>query len=101
MQVRQIDPRDQTSEIDDPRYRVYFWETLADPLAWSSDEWEISEADVPEVLAWVDANAGGRLASIWVALRIGPGVQLIRLAGVDPTAPDETWPTWAKPFSAG
>jgi hypothetical protein len=23
--VRAVDPRDQTSEVDDPAYRVYFW----------------------------------------------------------------------------
>jgi hypothetical protein len=52
-----VDPRDQTSEVDAPRYRVCFWNGS------DSDEYEITGADVPEVLAWADRSAAGRTYS--------------------------------------
>lgn len=39
MQATPIDPRDQTHEVDDPSYRVFFWDSSS-----SSDEWELTEA---------------------------------------------------------
>ena len=89
MLARPVDPRDQTSEIDDPAYRVYFWAGSA------CDEWELTEADLDEVLAWVAQNSRGRTHSLWVVRRHGPGRELIRLRGIDPPAPADTWPAWA------
>jgi len=45
MDIRPVDPRDITWEIDDPRYRVTFWSapTGGDrAMGWRSDEYEIS-----------------------------------------------------------
>jgi hypothetical protein len=92
VRVTQIDPRDQSWENDGPAYRVYFWTGES-----RCDEWELTEADVDEVLAWADAQAGGRTMSIWVVHRDDDGVGLIRLAGLDPTAAPRVWPSWAVP----
>ncbi len=47
-----VDPRDQTWEVDAPRYRVYFHERSG-----ASDEYEISGANVAEVLTWLRRSA--------------------------------------------
>lgn len=90
-----IDPRDQTSEVDDPAYRAYFWDGTG-----GCDEWELAEADIDEVLDWVRANSRGRRHSLWAVVRSDQDVQLIRLRNIDPTAGPDTWPTWAKEASA-
>ncbi len=99
MRVMPIDPRDQRWESDRPAYRVYFWRSLGpgELSGWESDEWELTETDVDEVLAWADAHAGGRTMSLWVVHRDADGVGLIRLAGLDPTADPQSWPSWASP----
>ena len=82
--VEPVDPRDQTEGVDAPSYRVYFWRGS------HSDEYEITGADVPEVLAWADLGAAGRTYSLWACLpaRDAVGVNLVRLAGWDPPAGD-------------
>jgi hypothetical protein len=57
----------------------------------------LTEADVDEVLAWAGRRAGGRTMSVWVVHRDADGAGLIRLAGIDPTADREAWPSWASP----
>jgi len=49
-----------------PAYRVYFWQSAGsgEGPGWQSDEWELTEADIYEVLAWADARAVGRTMSI-------------------------------------
>ena len=86
-----IDPRDQTSEVYDPAYRAYFWDSPG-----ACDEWELTEADLDEVLAWVQANSNGRPHSLWVVVRSDQRVEPIRLRGIDPPADPSTWPAWAK-----
>ena len=88
-----IDPRDQTWEDDAPSYRVYLWNRSGS----ACEEWEISEADVTEVVAWADEHVGDGTASIWIVQRRADGVGLIRLLGIDPTAPAGTWPSCANP----
>lgn len=95
MQAIPVDPRDQRWESGGPSYRVHFWEPAGD--GWRSEEWELSQADVDEVLAWASARAGGRSMSVWVAHRDSDGLGLIRLAGIDATAAPEAWPDWAAP----
>jgi hypothetical protein len=90
-----IDPRDQTSEVDDPAYRAHFWDNPG-----SCDEWELTEADIDEVLDWVRANSKGRPHSLWAVVRSDRDVQLIRLRGIDPTAASDIWPAWAKEAKA-
>jgi hypothetical protein len=79
MQTMGVDPRDQTGELEDPRYRVYFWAGTA------SDEWEISGADVQEVLARAEANRGDRTYTLYACVPEKDGLGLVRLAGEDPT----------------
>ncbi|HEY0238676.1 MAG TPA: hypothetical protein VGC37_08525 [Friedmanniella sp.] len=86
-----VDPRDQTSEVDDPAYRAYFWDSSG-----ACDEWELTGADLDEVLAWVRASSRGRSHSLWAVVRIGDDTQLVRLRGIDPPAALDTWPSWAK-----
>jgi hypothetical protein len=89
MRARTIDPRDQTTEVVDPAYRIIFWTGLA------CEEWELSGADLAEVLSWIEANAAGRAHSLWAVTRSLGQVALVRLRGIDPTAPSDTWPRWA------
>ena len=86
-----IDPLDQTSEVDDPAYRAHFWDSQG-----ACDEWELTGADLDEVLDWVRANSNGRTHSLWAVVRSGKDVELIRLRGVDPPADSVTRPAWAK-----
>jgi hypothetical protein len=63
MQVRQVDPRDTLWEVSQPVYRVYFWgrqTPLRANSGWTSDEWQIEDADIHEVLNWAHDNAAGR-----------------------------------------
>jgi hypothetical protein len=71
-----VDRGDQWWENDGPAYRVYFWTGES-----RCDEWELTEADVDEVLACADAQAGGRTMSVWVVHRDDDGVGLIRFGG--------------------
>ena len=90
MQVHPVDPRDTRWEVDHPAYRVYFWhyEQPRDPHGgWVSDEWQIEDADVDEVLNWARDNADGRRFVVYARVVCGqlgePG--LIRLLGTDPS----------------
>jgi hypothetical protein len=96
-----IDPRDQRWQSDSPAYRVFFWQSLGsgESSGWRSEEWELTEADIDEVLAWAGSHAAGRTVSIWVVHRDADGVGHIRLAGIDPTADRGVWPSWASPRS--
>ena len=90
MRARPVDPRDQTSEVDDPAYRVTFW------AGYASSQWELTEADLDEVLTWIDQTANGRTHSLWVVRHEeDSGLELIRLRGIDPPATPDTWPPWA------
>jgi len=86
-----IDSRDQRWEDDSPAYRVCFWQLAGG----RSEEWELTEADVAEVLAWADAHAGDRTVSVWVVHQDAAGLGAIRLAGIDPTTDPGAWPSWA------
>lgn len=86
-----IDPRDQTFEFEAPRYRVFFWDENG-----CSDEWELCEADLDEVLYWIGGQSAGRSHSPWVVTSEGHNVTHTRLRGIDPPAPRSTWPAWAR-----
>lgn len=75
MRAMTVDPTDQTGEVDDPVYRVYFWDGPA-----SSDEWELKDATLDDVLAWIEVNKAGRQYTLWLVVP-GPGVTLARLRG--------------------
>lgn len=91
MRARPIDPRDQTSQVDDPTFRIYFW---ADGGG-AKEEWELSEADLDEVLDWISSRAEDRSHSLWAVTRTGEEVCLIRLRGIDLDAARDSWPLWA------
>jgi hypothetical protein len=80
MEIGAVDPRDQTWELDGPRYRVYFHEPNG-----ASDEYEIREADVTEVLAWAEEHKAGRTFVLYACVP-GDGLGLVRLHGSDPNA---------------
>jgi hypothetical protein len=85
VKVSGVDPRDAFWEQDAPAYRVYFWDSH------TSFEYEVTEADVPEVLAWaeVEARRTGRTYVAWVRSDSSPnGVGLIRLAGWEQPSED-------------
>jgi hypothetical protein len=75
-----VDPRDQTWEVDRPRYRVYFHEVNG-----ASDEYEVTGADVDEVIAWAEEQCGRRMYVLYVCVP-ADGFGLVRRAGVDPNA---------------
>jgi hypothetical protein len=94
--VRPVDPRDAGWEIDSPPYRVYFWKRPPAPpgippdeVMYHSTEFELSGAvDVREVLAWAEANATpGSRYTVYAVVGRESERGLVRLAGVDPTAP--------------
>lgn len=97
VQAMPIDPRDQQWQSDSPAYRVFFWQSRGsgELSGWESEEWQLTEADVDEVLAWAGSRAAGRTMSIWVVHQDADGIGLIRLAGIDPTADRGVWPSWA------
>ncbi|PPF41028.1 hypothetical protein [Rathayibacter sp. AY1A3] len=91
MKAELHDPRDQTLQVDDPTYRVHFWSEDGS----SNQEWELSETDLDEVLAWIPKRAHGRTHSLWVVTRSDHDVCLIRLRGIDLDAAESYWPSWA------
>ncbi|MCC3265264.1 hypothetical protein [Arthrobacter gengyunqii] len=91
MRAELIDPRDQTLEIDAPSYRVYFWTENG-----AKEEWELSGADLYEVLEWIRSTASGRSYSLWATTRSPGNVCLVRLQGIDLDADAESWPVWAR-----
>ncbi len=80
-----MDPRDQKWQNDSPVFRVYFWERLPTG-AYRSDEREIREADVLEVLCWADEAKGDRTFTLYLCSEDDGGLGLILLTGSDPTA---------------
>lgn len=87
MEIRGIDPRDTTWELDHARYRVYFW----DVPAGTAHEYEVLETvDIRELLEWASRYAADRGWSytVYAVVSDGGRLGLIRLAGVlgDPFA---------------
>ena len=94
MKTREVDPRDMTWEDDSPVFRVYFWKATPtppdaeNPYSWRSMEYEVSEADVKEVINWADQYAereGENHYTLYVRGDDAQGPGIIKLAGVDPT----------------
>jgi hypothetical protein len=77
MQACPVSPRDTRWEWDDPRYRVYFW------VPGRSSEWELTGADVDEVLRWAAEHAEGRNYVVYARIEDTEGPGLIRLLGTD------------------
>ncbi|WP_432496808.1 hypothetical protein [Kineococcus auxinigenes] len=102
MRSEGVDPRDVSSEVEQPAYRVHFRERtgtahdfpqrrgpdLGPPRAYpssSSDEHRLLQArDVQEVLQWAQQQADGRLFVVHVETTDGGQRGLLRLQGRDP-----------------
>ncbi|WP_432503337.1 hypothetical protein [Kineococcus arenarius] len=106
MRSEAVDPRDVSFEVEQPVYRVYFWEhtgtgytfpqrrgrELGPAQAYASrasDEHRLHEAeDVEQVLAWAQAHAAGRSFVVYVEVEehapTGRQRGLVRLHGRDP-----------------
>ena len=80
MDIRAVDPRDQTWEISQPKYRVYFQDEHG-----ATDEYEVEGEDVAEVMAWAEAQRNGRTFALYACVPYD-GLGLLRLAGSDPNA---------------
>lgn len=78
MEFRAVDPRDETWEISQPRYRVYFHDDNG-----ASDEYEVEGADATEVLAWAETTRGHRTFVLYACVP-REGLGLLRLHGSDP-----------------
>jgi hypothetical protein len=73
-----IDPRDATTEIDDPTYRVEFGERAGQAV----DTWRLTGGpDVEAVLRWAREQASGRSVTAYVEYATGDEVLLLRLLG--------------------
>lgn len=79
MEIRGVDPRDQTWEISNPTYRVYFHDSDG-----ASDEYEVDGGGVDEVIAWAEAHRRGRTFVLYACVPHDGGLGLLRLAGSDP-----------------
>ncbi len=80
MDVRAVDPRDQTWEISQPKYRVYFNDENG-----AADEYEIEGTDVAGVMSWAETQRNGRNFVLYACVP-HDGLGLLRLAGSDPHA---------------
>jgi len=78
MDFKQVDPRDQSWEIDRPKYRVYFHRGGG-----AADEYEVDAADVSEVMKWAEATRGERTFVLYACVP-HEGLGLVRLQGSDP-----------------
>jgi hypothetical protein len=78
MEIRSVDPRDESWLIPEPRYRVYFFDASG-----NSDEYEITAADVAAVSTWAEAQRDGRTFVLYACVPYN-GLGLIRLTGHDP-----------------
>ena len=78
MHVTTVDPRDQTWEIAEPSYRVYFHDAEG-----ASAEYEVRGGDVTDVLTWATTKCGERSYVVYVCVPVD-GLGLLRLHGHDP-----------------
>lgn len=81
MKTKGVDPRDQTWEIEQPKYRIYFHDADG-----ASNEYEVADGDVDEVLAWADAVRGDRTFVLYACVP-RDGLGLLRLQGRDANEP--------------
>lgn len=91
MKVVGVDPRDTRWEDHHPVFHVHFWD---EANAWSSDEYEVAEADVAEVLAWARLQLPTKGTEFTLYLRRWEANQpgLVLLAGRDVGPPPQAHP---------
>ena len=64
---------------------MYFWKQLGGG-GFQSDEFELSDVDVKEALAWAEQERDGRTFTMYLRRDDANGRGLVLLAGTDPTA---------------
>jgi hypothetical protein len=91
VRVEAVDPRDTTWEDYHPVFRVYFWRG---GNGWASDEYEITNADVAEVLDWAASQlpAKGTEFALYLRRFEGHELGLVLLVGRDPSDPAQSQP---------
>src|SRR6478752_2199687 len=97
MKSTPVDPRDTFWEVDDPTYRVFVWSPASGPplippavQGWRSEEFDVTEADIEEVLAWArERTPGDGTFTVWVRGQDGGVPGLYRIAGWEPTRMEE------------
>lgn len=81
MRARSVDPRTASGLVDDPDFRVDFWDGSG-----ASDEWLLEDVeDVSDVLTWSREHARGRSAVVYAQINDGTSVTLVRLSGSAPS----------------
>ena len=65
MKVSQIDPRDERWQDIGPVFGVYFWQKLGE-TSYASDEFEVCDADVIDVLRWAERERGDRTFTLYL-----------------------------------
>jgi hypothetical protein len=91
--IKPVDPRDTRWEVGSPAYRVYFWtpqppppDLPEHPGGYRSSEFELTNADVTDVLAWAQATATrGSTYTVYAVVEQNGEKGLVRLSGTDPT----------------
>ncbi|MDT5264359.1 MAG: hypothetical protein QOI90_985 [Mycobacterium sp.] len=78
MDIRAVDTRDQTWEISQPKYRVYFQDENG-----ATDEYKVEGAEVAEVMAWAEAQRNGRTIALYACVP-HCGLGLLRVQAVTP-----------------
>lgn len=61
IQITPVDERDSSWEDHDPRYRVYLHGGLGEEAMGWTDTYDVTGADLLQVIDWAQAQAGGRL----------------------------------------
>ncbi len=70
MKATPVDPGNNNAGADRPSYRVYF---CTSPLV--SEEWELSDCDLENVLSWIAGWRVDRGYSVWEVLGRAAGVE--------------------------
>jgi hypothetical protein len=102
VQVRPVDPRYITWELDTPIFQVTFFrhdpayaDVPPESIGYESEEWELTGGDVHEALVWATEHAGpNRTWTLHVAGPPSESPGLIWLTGIDPNAANAPTATW-------
>ncbi|MFC5177769.1 hypothetical protein [Nocardioides taihuensis] len=97
--IVQVDERDSRWEENHPRYRVYLFGSADETTAGWTDTYDVTGADVLQVIDWAQRQAGDSLtyavALVYDAvpeqISPGPGRGLVWLVGMDGND-QPTWP---------
>ena len=83
MEIHLVDPRDTTSQVDQPNYRVYVWRR-GEGGGLSAEEFRLLGAqDVSEVLAFAGSHQADSVA-VYVESATSDGLTLLKLHSSDP-----------------